>query len=62
MRDVGVQGGDIMVTSRILEGRGLGKEQRMVRIWFESLMGEGRDSIIGWRWESTKAEIRSVRE
>ena len=49
-----------MVTSRIFEGSGVGKERRMVRKWLESLMCEGRDWTMGWRWKSTKAEIRSV--
>jgi hypothetical protein len=35
-----------MVTSRMLERRGVGKERRIERKWFESLMCEGRDSII----------------
>ena len=39
----------------------MGKERRMVRKWLESLMWEGRDWTMGWRWKSTKAEIRSVR-
>jgi hypothetical protein len=57
MRDV-----TSMVTSRILGGRGVRKEHRMGRKWLESLMCEGRDWKIGWRWKSTKAEIRSVTE
>ena len=51
-----------MVTSRMLEGRRVGKERRMERKWLESLMCEGRDWTMGWRWKSTKAEIRSVTE
>ena len=41
-----------MVTSRILKRRGMGKEQRMERKWLESLMCEGRDWTMGWRWKS----------
>ena len=43
-------------------GKGVGKERRMERKWLESLMCEGRDWRMDWRWKSTKAEIRSVTE
>ena len=45
-----------MVTSMILQGWGEGKEWRMVRKWFESLMQDGRDWTMGWRWESKEAK------
>ena len=40
-----------MVTSRMLEGRGVEKERGMERKWLESLMCEGRDRTMGWRWK-----------
>ena len=38
-----------MATSRILEGREVGKEWRMERKWLESLICEGRDWTMGWK-------------
>ena len=60
-----------MVTSRMLEGRGVGKEWRMERKWLESLMCEGRDNgaarVIGFvdfreDIEGGGARIRDMKE
>ena len=52
MRDVGIQGSSINVDKQDVGG----KEWRMERNWLESLMCEGRDWMMGWRWKSTKVE------
>ena len=49
MRDVGIQGSSINVDKQDVGG----KEWRMERNWLESLMCEGRDWMMGWRWKST---------
>ena len=44
----------LMVTIRMLEGRGEGADDGEEIIVF--LIWEGRHWTMGWRWESTKAE------
>ena len=56
MRDVGIQGGSINDDKQDVGG----KERRMERKCLESLMCEGWDWTMGWRWKSTKAEIYLV--
>jgi hypothetical protein len=51
-----------MVASRILMGRGVGKERRMVRKCSVSLMQEGRNWTIDWRWDSINADSHSMEE
>ena len=58
MRDVGIQGGSINGDKQDVGGKGGGEGAE----WLESLMCEGRNWTMGWRWKSTKAEIRSVTE
>ena len=62
VRDVGIQGGGINGDKQEIRGKGLGKEPRSERKWLESLMSEGRDWTMGWKWKSTKVEIHSVTE